>query len=145
MIVFYISFYAGDGTFINDIVQTVRHLIRGFSAATYRAGERRENPSLDILLAASTSASVAAPASILTPAPAPALAPAPASAPAPAPAPVALAPASAPVSAPAPLLKETGERIASALKAPINLYLGSLRDRNLLIRLFLKNILINKF
>jgi hypothetical protein len=78
--------------------------------------------------------SVAAPAPALAPAPAPA----PASAPALAPAPVALAPASAPVSAPAPFLEETGERIASALKALINLYSGSLKDQNLLIRLFYK-------
>jgi hypothetical protein len=64
----------------------------------------------------------------------------PASAPTPAPALVALAPASAPVSAPAPLSKETGERIASALKILVDLYLKSLKDRNLLIKPFYKNL-----
>jgi hypothetical protein len=52
---------------------------------------------------------------------------------------VALAPALAPVSAPASLSEETGERIASALKALIDLYSRSLKDRNLLIELFYKD------
>jgi hypothetical protein len=64
------------------------------------------------------------------PAPAPAFAPASDPASAPAPTPVALAPASAPVSVPAPLSEETGERIANALKALVDLYSGSLGDRN---------------
>jgi hypothetical protein len=87
---------------------------------------------LGVLLTASISASVAVPAPALASAPAPA----PASALAPAPAPVALAPALAPVSAPAPLSEETGQRIASALKALIDLYSGSLGDRNPLTGLF---------
>jgi hypothetical protein len=113
-------------------VQAVRHLIRGFFAATRRAGGRKENPSLDIFLAAFIFILVAAPAPILVPAPI--------SAPVLASAPVALAPASAPVSAPAPLSEETGERIASALKALIDLYLKSFRDRNSLIKLFYKDL-----
>jgi hypothetical protein len=52
---------------------------------------------------------------------------------------VALAPASAPVSAPAPLSEETGERIASAFKALIDLYLKSFKNQNLLIKFFYKD------
>jgi hypothetical protein len=130
MIILYIGFCAGDGTPVSDVVQAVRYLVRGFSAATRRAGGRRENPSLGILLAVSISASVV----IL----APTLVPAPTSASALAPAPVALAPASAPVSAPASLSEETGQRIVSAFEALVDLYLGSLGDRNPLTGPFYK-------
>jgi hypothetical protein len=113
----------------------IRYFIRGFFAATYRAGGRRENPSLNILLAASIFTSVAIPVSILVFIPALT----PSSALTLALAPMALAPASAPVSAPASLSEETGERIASAFKTLIDLYLESFKDRNLLIGLFYKD------
>jgi hypothetical protein len=140
VVALYMGFCAGDGTPVSDIVQAARHLVRGFFAATRHAGGRRENPSLGILPAASTSILIAAPASALASAPALISASTPASAPAPAPAPVALAPASAPVSAPASLSEETGERIASALKALVDLYSGSLRDQNPLAEPFYKSL-----
>jgi hypothetical protein len=123
---------------VSNIVQTARYLVRGFSAATRRAGRRRKNPSLDIFLAVFTSASVA----VLTSALVSVSASASASVSVPAPAPVALAlalaPVSAPVSAPALLSEETGQRIASIFKALVDLYSRSFKDRNLLIGLFRK-------